>query len=668
MNSQKIFHIALLSFTTFSCSLSATEHNVTEKSDNESSVGSKLIPLPQSPLTIQSTSWDWEKLEEEDRKQQEAWLEQQTPFAGYNASADVVTITGAIQTLGLNERPLAFGQRTYIKRPDGTVTYSSYKQSSDTLKVKDFGLSPTKLGYVAKDEEEGHRETFTPTLPKGRTYKASRKHPFDAFSLTIKGEKIDFDAGHGIDQADTVIANQRNSSTDPDNFVPQNRYYNQKIRNHIVNHATRSPSGSYKEISVYDKKDPLIHILSNGENCHIPIGFIFIIFDNHKVARTFYFPNLISYEKLIAQQGIEPYYKSFMNYFEISNAAVSNHAIKLGDTDGHTHTVNEHAHKGYRSLSGRYDVVGHIKMPKPAKAALRRLLAIYHMEQAAHLEYRHVENKAQLVDIYTSKMKYYALDKSTKEEKAERQRAYWQAYKDEEQKLIESQNGMSVDLVNYAIDMNTLLLRMQNKIPANDPRELASKRVQERHKALERGQSLYYPERAKLWLARIEESVRQSPQIEDIIQLLYLYDIPEIQDQEKKSYFEAALEEHGKQASLEQQKEVGDYFHNQLTYTERTTESKELQQKIDRWKAIVEKKIDESRSVAELTEAAEWYHGGRGMFARDIDKARAIYSRLLPFVDANEERRIKYCLDDLKKCEAYMRSQGREDANEKVEA
>ncbi len=378
-------------------------------------------------------------MEAEERKQQEVWSQQQSLFIGYNTTGDAAPVIAAMETLGLDERPLAFGQRAYIEHPNGAMSFSSYKHHADSLQVKDFGLSPARVGYVAKNNEE-HRETFTPTLPKGNTYKSSRKHPFSAFSLIIRGERIDFDAGHGIDQADTVVANGRNSSIDPDNFVPQNRYYNQKIRNPIVNHATRSPLGSYKEISIYDMADPLIHTLSNGEKCHIPIGFIFVIFKDHKVKKTFYFPNLISYEKLVGQYNIKANdikakYEKFMDYFEISQDAISNGAIKLGDTDGHIRAVNDHAEKGYRSLSGRFDVVGHIKMPNPAKAALRRLLAIYHMEQAAHLEFRCVENKAAMVDIFTRKMKYCALDKATEQEEKERDRAYWQAYKDEEQKL-----------------------------------------------------------------------------------------------------------------------------------------------------------------------------------------------------------------------------------------
>jgi hypothetical protein len=652
MYSQKIFQILILALAT--SPLSAVQHTIDAEIEGTKPLEIIDSSVHETTLIPRSNQPNWEKIDDEDSKQQQVWFQQQASFAGYNASSNVTAVTSAMQKLGLNEKPLAFGQRTYIKQADGSFLYTTYMGSPDKLAVKDFGLSPEKLAFVAKDDEE-HRETFTSTLPKGKTYKANRKHPFSAFSLTIKNVKIDFDAGHGIDQADTVLANGRDSSTDADNFVPQNRYYNQKIRNHMVNHAIRGPNGSYKEISVYDKDEPIIHTLSNGEKCHIPIGFIFIIFKNHEVTRTFYFPNLISYESLIQEQKLTPNYVSMMKYFELSKEVVSNRSITVGDTDGQTRAVSDHSNKGYRSLSGRYDVVSHLTIPRPAKAALRRLLAIYHMEQAAHLEYRCVEEKAQLVEIYTRHMKYFALDKATKQEREIRKQAYWQAYKDEEQKLAEN-NGISVDLVDYALDMGSFLLRIHNKIPANDPIELALQRVQERHKALEKGQSLYNPERAKIWLARIEDTVSKSLEIEDIIRLLNLYDIPDVQDKDKKLYFEELLEQRGALASLDHQKQIGDYFNEQLSNEERTAESKALQQKVEKWKVIVEHKIANSKSVEELTEAAEWYHGGRGMFNADIDKARQIYKRIFRFVDAQEQSRINYCLEDLDKREAYVKA------------
>lgn len=618
-----------------------------KNSEMENVATLNLAPLSQILSKTRGDWFNWEEMEAKDKEQQTAWLQQQSLFEGYNTTGDASLVTDALSQLGLNEKPLAFGQREYIEDQNGLTTFMHYKHQTDSFQVKDYGLSATKLSYVAEDNTQ-HRETFTPTLPKGRTYKAGRKHPFPAFSLMVKGENIDFDAGHGIDQADTVLANGRNSSTDPSNFIPQNRYYNQKIRNHIVNHEVRKQiAGSYKEIDVYDDTEPLFYTFPNGKKCNIPIGFLFIIFSNHQVARTFYFPNLISYEKLIAAQHITLGYRSFMDYFEISQTAVVNEAIKIGETDKHTRIVNGHEEKGYRSLSGRFDIVGHIEMPNPAKAALRRLIAIYHMEKAAHLEFRCVENKAQLVDIFTRRMKYYALDKATEQEEVERQRAYWQVYEDEEQNL--AKDGNVVDMVSYAISFENLNLRLRGLIPENDPRELALKRIQNRHKELERGQSLYYPERAKQWLTRVEESVRQSPNIEDIIRLLGLYDIPEVQSLDKKRAFEALLEERGNEASLEEQKDIGDYFYYQLENTDRGTEIASLQVKVDSWKAIVEKRIDESTSIEDLTQAAEWYHGGRGMFDQDFDRAREIYQTLFPAVDSTEKERIKRCLKQLDK-------------------
>jgi len=646
---KKIFHRVILSVSiiSFSNSILATERTI------------PLSSIDSPPKVLRKANdyqFDWDKMETEEKKQQEEWSKQQVPFAKYTTNGPIAPVIAAMETLGLDERPLAFGQKSYIEDPMGKTVFAHYKDDACAFRVKDFGRSPTRVAYVAGDGDE-HRETFTPALAKGRTYKHGRKHPFTAFSLRIKGELIHFDAGHGIDQADTVVANGRNSSTDADNFVPQNRYYNQYIRNPMVNYVVRNGGGgSYKEISVYDMDSPLIHTLSNKNKCHIPIGFIFVIFNNHEVARTFYFPNLISYEKLAAQQNIGEYYKNFMNYFEISKEEVANKAVRIGDTDRHTRAVNDHADKGYRALSGRHDVVGHIQMPNPAKAALRRLLAIYNMEQAAHLEYRCVEQKAQLVDTFTSQMKYYALDKATEEEDEKRKEAYWKAITDEEQRLAQGQDNPTrpINLLEYALSMNNLTRRLHGEIPADDPMELALKRVQKRQKELEAGQSLYNPERAKVWLARIEESVRQTPQIEDLIRLLNLHDIPEIRNPKKKHFFEELLEEVGKSVNLEEQKYIGDYFAEQLENEDRAADVETLQQKVVHWQAIVEQGIEKSDSIEDITKAAEWYHGGRGMFSQNTHKARILYQTLFPVVGKSEQERIKYCLESLNKREAYL--------------
>lgn len=647
---KKIFYRIILSVSIASSATVFANESTISDSSSELSITTKVLRKAQN--------FDWDKMEAEEREQQDKWSKQQVPFANYNTNGPIAPVITAMETLGLDERPLAFGQKSYIEDPMGKTVFTHHKDDASAFRIKDFGRSSTRVAYVAGDGNE-HRETFTPTLAKGQTYQHGRKHPFAAFSLRINGEKIDFDAGHGIDQADTVVANGRNSSTDADNFVPQNRYYNQYIRNPMVNYVVRKGgSGSYKEISVYDMDSPLIHALSNKKKCHIPIGFIFIIFNNHEVARTFYFPNLISYEKLAAQEKIVENYKNFINYFEISHEEVSNKAVKIGDTDKHTRAVNTHSDKGYRALSGRHDVVGHIKMPNPAKAALRRLLAIYHMEQAAHLEYRCVEQKAELVNTFTSRMKYYALDKASEEEDKKRQEAYWKAYADEEQKLAEEQDILTspISLQDYAISMESFVRRMHGEIPENDPMELALRRVQERQKELEAGQSLYNPERAKIWLERIEDCVCQTPQIEDLIRLLNLYDIPEVQNQKKKHFFEEILEEVGKRGNLEEQKEIGDYFAEQLSNEDRATETETLQQKIVHWQAVIEQRIEESDSIEDITMAAEWFHGGRGMFTQDTHKARSLYQILLPVVSKSEGERIKYCLEDLNKREAYLRT------------
>ncbi|WP_032114039.1 hypothetical protein [Candidatus Paracaedibacter symbiosus] len=604
-------------------------------------------------------TYDWNEQEALEKAQQQKWGEQQILFDGHNTTCDHRVVTQAFTSLGLDERPLAVGQSAYVITPkEGKAKLTRYKHQPNSLKVTDYGLSATKASYVATDGED-HRETFTQTLKN--TYKGGRKHPFSGFSFKVYDENIDFDAGHGIDQADTVIANGRNSSTDPLNFIPQNRFYNQQIRNHIVNHAVRKyGEGSYKEVSVYDRDPAFLYTFKDGKQCYLPIGFVFTIFKNHSPERTFYFPNFISYEKLKEQVVREKRkslnYKGWMDYFEISSQTLSNTLITLGDSDGHIRAVGNHAYKGYRSLSGRFDVLEDKDIPTPAKAALRRLQAIYHMEQAAHLEYRGVEHKAQLVRTFTSNMKYYALDKATDKQNTERGKAYRQAYEDEEQKYLEDHKE-PLNLIGYVTSLEYLTSRSTNKKSENDPRELALERVRQRQKELERGQSLYNLERAKQWLKRIEETVTQFPNVADIIRLLELYGIPKIYNLEKQNFFEGMLGDCEKEASLEELKDIGDYFFYQLKRKERATDTEQLQEKVEQLRKKIENMINGSESVEEVTEAAEWYHSGKGILPQDINKARVLYKELLPSVDKSEQERIGYCLNELDNMEAYFNNQ-----------
>ena len=642
------------SLLTLASSLAATKTSQETHEQNQS------LPrlVREKPFDEYIVEW-----EEKDRKDQERWHSQQLPFQGYDTNAAVNLVSSALNQLGIQERPLTTGQCSYVKSPDGKTTLSHHKEVQETHKIRDYGLSQTKVAYVANDNQ-AHRETFTSTLPKGQTYKNGRKHPFHAFSLKLNGVTIDFDAGHGIDQADTVVRNGRNSSTDPQNFTPQNRFYNQNIRNHMVQHTIRPNGGAYKEISIYDDTKPIHVTLSSKEKCELPVGFIFIAFENHQISRTFYFPNLISYENLIREKGLKPDYKSMMDYFEIQPNSVSNDIIGQGEVDEHTRTLREHEERGYRSLSGRYDPVSHVKMPRPAKAALRRYLARHHLEQASHLEFRSIENKAALVRIYTDKMKYIHLDNASATEKAERQAQYWKAYKDEEA-VLAKELGVPPDQINladYAIDFNVLHRRLNNQIPQDNLWEQALKRVQNTQKKLEEGQGLYYPERAKTWLKRIEKTVDDNPVIDDLIKLLELYDIPELTNSEKRNHFEKLLIQQGKTASLEEQKSIGDYFYYQLRDGDREGEKAQLEKHVSHWLTIIEKGIFESRKITEITEAAEWYHKGYGIIQRDREKARALYKILLPYADKAERRRIRYCLKSLKDEASYERHQKDEES------
>ena len=540
--------------------------------------------------------------EEQQKSKHQAWVKEHKKFTGLNTAALERDINKSMSQLGINERPLPIGQSSYITDGNGTNIVVQYGNATE-FSVKAYGTgNGTPVNYVATGTN-GHHETFTPAMPQ--TYKASRKHPFKAFSKTINGINIDFDAGHGIDHADTLIANGWNSSKDPINFVPQNRYYNQTVRNNIVQHMVRKTGGSYKELAIYDDK-PIIHQYSKGRGSNkqtydlqLPIGFIFICFDNHEVSRTFYFPNLIQYEKI----G----YKATCDKYEINpTGALDVTPVKKGDAAGHAQSVYQHSYMGYRSMSGSFDIADNPHIPKTAKAALMKMLAIYHIEKTAEKEFETVEHKAALVRIFTDRMRYLAFDQTTPTQEKERDKKKKEIFK-RYSKYVSEKLREEFDLEEYALQRKLYPTQVDGASTKVDIREQALSKAEAELAKIRAGSDLYLPQRAKSWLQRIENQVKDRGSIEDTIQLLELYDIPKVSNPGNKTYFQKLLEQKGKKrVSLDETRQIANYFHGQGD-----TAKKEL------WMKALLERFDTCKNRAELLNASDWYYKGYGCLPND---------------------------------------------------
>lgn len=332
----------------------------------------------------------------------------------------------AHSTLTLNEKPLPNRGEVYLG--------GLYKKCTE--KLFDGGVSyvgPIHVNYVQSNEEIPSYEAFA--VPQKKDSKIdkgeyARKHPefVEVYSLsqqklttisnpnrTSTSEKDDylvFDPGHGVDHAFTITYKGSNSTHDVRNFTPQNLYYNRSIRNPLAK-AIHSRGNTYKEIAIYPE-DPLPIIRSfekETTQVPLPVGFVFVELNHGSFHNAYYFPNLINFKQLLSRSGLlekKNVWQQLATHFQIPKEIVDDIWGHEEITDGEKlrSALRLSEHVGYRSLSGRYDILsGKKRWPSSAKAALIRTAAIYRMERAAEYDLS-VENMITIASMFNSKFIY----------------------------------------------------------------------------------------------------------------------------------------------------------------------------------------------------------------------------------------------------------------------
>ena len=264
----------------------------------------------------------------------------------------------------------------------------------------------------------------TPIYPHGvRTY----------YYTLPSGEKLEFQRGHGIDHADTVETGSPKSTLDAENFVPQNSYYNEHIRNPLVNNILRKDQLNYKEISVF-YKDPFHRVKRAGKNnkyedISIPEGFIFLTFTQQgEIQDTYYFPNFVQYEKLKKSfSSSEVSYKKFLDLYQFKN--LEEWFCIPESTQGEAFEQHSRVNLA-ESLTNRLLIEGsnifsHLQkekfseeqMPPKARIALLATLLEWNAQTAATLEFLDFSQQLSLVHLYTSSRTFYELDERHQAEK-----------------------------------------------------------------------------------------------------------------------------------------------------------------------------------------------------------------------------------------------------------
>ncbi len=556
---------------------------------------------------------------------------QKEHLAAYKtSSAYSAAVASGLGELRCEELPLPISGQVYVREKTGPVLKTDPTSALFPTLGEMSVYGPDAEGRVNTLFSGDHykQESFSHT--RVDVYKGSRKYPLAAYQyehVTESGERIRFDRGHGIDHADGDAV----SSSELRNYTPQNSYYNRNIRNPLVGNI-RANKGSYREIAIYD---PSYQVVINGK-IYVPIGFVFLEFYGHVKKRTYYFPNLIDYATINTSSGtVLSGYRQFCDFFEIDdNGAFLNCVVEEGKIDEHLRGMRRHSMIAYQSLSGRFEVIAD-KMPgipKAAKAALHKMLAVHHMERAGEMEFAGVEEKVEIVRTLTDKMKYIQLDRGTKEKKEARQKNA-QAFEE----------ALAKESLDFDEAMLFLIANPETLTPEAQAKHRKVSEILKQNKLKdedEEGESLYDLAKAKSWLERIEIQVEKESRIEDKIALLELYQIPELQDDLKRQTLIQKLEEQGDVAStIDEKRQIANYFY----YLGKT-------EKAGKWLTAMEAQLFSDGTIEEKLEAADWYSRGRGIIPCDTKKAKQLYEEVLasPYGEnADERRRIEYILSSI---------------------
>lgn len=361
---------------------------------------------------------DYEAYDKEDEARYKVWQERYTRSS--SLIPDVSTVSDseyrkAFDKLTLNEKPLAHRGEIYSGNSSGKKAV----RASTGEAVAYVGTQ--HLNFIQRDEELLSRyEAFM--VPQVKNPKLKRHEPSyvelysladkkmvikkkDKRSLKATDAEIVFDAGHGVDHAKTIVHKDSNSSWDIRNYTPQNAYYNRYIRTPLVKYADEK-GYSCKELAIYGET-PLFITRKSGiqeKSQPIPEGFVFFLINRNSGAfgEAYYFSNFHHYKKDVAAipEDQTPW-KFFAKKYKIPKKVA--HDIwgynEISDKEKLRQAKGLSSHVGYRSLSGRYEVLLTHTWSSSARNALVRTTAIYRMERAAEYD-TSVENMLQISQLF----------------------------------------------------------------------------------------------------------------------------------------------------------------------------------------------------------------------------------------------------------------------------
>ncbi|MBY0501630.1 MAG: hypothetical protein K2P93_06480 [Alphaproteobacteria bacterium] len=270
-------------------------------------------------------------------------------------------------------------------------------------------IPPNFVSRTGEDISETHAKC----LPKGLTYNKERERiiPCSYQHLLPTGRTLVFDWGHGCDHADTIEQHGGILSTnDPDNLVPQNRFYNRYIRNPLVQRIRSAGiGGEYREISFY------YHTPHVTNKTKIPEAFIFIELYNGTPEAAYFFPNLIDYEALDFEKLSRSNYLNYLDLFRI-NELISYFYIPFVQAQNpipHMEQCNKGtilSHSIHADITALFNNLTEHAFPPRARATLIKTIMSQSINKAAILDFEGLTSLESAIHYYSNNRIYWELD------------------------------------------------------------------------------------------------------------------------------------------------------------------------------------------------------------------------------------------------------------------
>lgn len=357
------------------------------------------------------------------RIKQERHLSQfRTVIQGLNAADPNVSserISKQLSQLSIGESPSVGPGEMYIQSPERGKELQRHVQMAEEAQRRfytDGTASPNFLSRMGTREKLS--ETFAHTRPKLTVFQGSRRYPMSPYTYVhtlSTGHTVTFDRGHGCDHADTLEHGGILSTCDPNNYVPQNWYYNEHIRNPLVARI-RNGGGSYKEFSLYH------HSPYMTNDVRIPEAFIFVELYDGKPKSAYFFPNLVAYEYLKFENRHKSKYLDYLDLFRI-NALIEyffNPVVQTQDPIPHMEQRNRASIISWRiplDITILFNNMTEHAFPSRARATLIRSVMDQNINTAAILDFDSLLSIETAINHYGNDRIYWELDDRSEEER-----------------------------------------------------------------------------------------------------------------------------------------------------------------------------------------------------------------------------------------------------------